>query len=180
MPLFDVPRVATVPDPGERMFALAFTQPATDRIYDMTNAMVFTTADGSIVDPSCDGGACPSASTSVPDAYAEIQAILDGTLRTPCAEFPATPSTPGDADGWWNASPADADANVLWDAGLWPSEPREHPRVALVDTDTGAVISTWDRIACGPDPTFVPTRKPDWPAHSVAVVDMDSGETIDY
>ena len=69
-----------------------------------------------------------------------------------------------------------------------PAEPREHPRVALVDTATGSVVSTWDRIACGPDPDFVPaplssgpsgpTAPVSWPAGSIAVVDMDTNEMI--
>ena len=193
VPTFAVPDVATVPDPDERMFALAFT----NRPYDATNGMVYTGADGKIItDPACVADACPS-TTSLPDlpaAYAEIQTILSGTRPTGtaipmCAVFPAPASPlPGDIEGFWNATPADANGNVLTDPAQWPALLREHPRVALVDTATGSVISTWDRIACGPDPDFVPaplgsgpggpTAPASWPAGSVAVVDMDTGEMI--
>ena len=144
-------------------------------LLDGSVAVVFATADGTVVGS---GVTASDVQKTWPQAYARIQAILSGAAPTPCAEFPATGSLPGDVEGWWNSSPADAQANILQDPGLWPAEPREHPRVALVDTDTATVISTYDRIACGPDPHFVPRTQADWPPHSVAVVDIDTGKTI--
>ena len=89
--------------------------------------------------------------------WAPLRFSADGAIQPlDCADTARAALSEGAPSGPYG-SPADADANVLWDPALWPAEPREHPRVALVDTATGSVISTWDRIACGPDPDFVPT-----------------------
>jgi hypothetical protein len=177
VPTFALPSVGVAPDASQRMFAVAFTQPATDRLLDMESTFVFTAADGTIVGSGCAATGCDEAQLT--QAYDEIRTILSGADPTACAEFPAVggPSG-GDVEGWWSSSPADAQGNILRDPTLWPPEPREHPRVALVDTDTAAVLSTWDRIACGPDPGFVATAQAGWPAHAVALVDMGTGETI--
>lgn len=115
-------------------------------------------------------------STATPDRDATSPAeVAEQRL---CAEFPPVGPLPGDVEGWWSSSPADAEANILTDPADWPDEPREHPRVALVAVDTGEVISTWDRVVCGPDPHFVPEVRPDWPAGRVVAVDMDSGEML--
>jgi len=55
---------------------------------------------------------------------------------------------------------------------------RERPRAALVDTDDGTVISTCNRVTCGPDDGFVATIAADWPADAVAVIEMDTGEPV--
>lgn len=102
-----------------------------------------------------------------------------------CAEFPDEPSSddpdlPADLEGFFNATPADAEGNVLTDPAQW-ADPRmiEHPRVALIDTDTGRVISTWDRVACSRNVDYEPLVDPDWPPSSTAIVDMDTGALVD-
>lgn len=97
-----------------------------------------------------------------------------------CAEFPPQMGDhPGDGEGWWNATPADSSGNVIDDPSKWPDpRMRAHPRVALVDTDSARVISTYDRISCGPIPDFHPVADPSWPPHSVVVVDADTGKVI--
>lgn len=95
-----------------------------------------------------------------------------------CAQLPGRPTAPPeDLEGFFNATPADADGNVIEDPSAW-GDPRlsEHPRVALVDTDTGVVVTTYDRVSCTlDDPTWVPpARDPQWPQNAVAIIDMDS------
>lgn len=109
-----------------------------------------------------------------------VQPGASSAEETPlCAEFPVgMPYQAGDSEGWWSSSPADADANIIEDPARWPSEPREHPRVALVDTDSLAVISTWDRVTCGPASDYTPAPATDWPPGSVVVVDIDSGDVL--
>ncbi|WP_208056178.1 hypothetical protein [Actinotalea soli] len=41
------------------------------------------------------------------------------------------------------------------------------------------MISTWDRVVCGPDETFAPDPSVDWTADGIVLVDMDTGETLD-
>ncbi|GAA3817529.1 hypothetical protein CSO01_30250 [Cellulomonas soli] len=127
-------------------------------------------------------GGCARESVGSPTAPTAASAVTQTVAPAPspslCAEFHVTDSAPGDVEGWWSSSPADADGNVLTDPARWPEQLREHPRVALVDTDTGAVISSWDRATCGPDDTYAPVPSADWPTGSIAVVDMDTGETI--
>lgn len=99
-----------------------------------------------------------------------------------CAEFPATTTGPRDLEGWWSSTPANPDGSVIHDPADWV-EPRmrEHPRVAVLDVATAAVISTWDRRTCAADPAYVPTRTDAWPSPDDAnrvVVDMDSGEVL--
>lgn len=186
----EVPTFRVPTSDGRLMYAIALTGAMARQVQeDLPPTVVFLDSDGSTLVPLCDALTVEACGQrwGVPLAqWVQDRAVPDGPTvgaspaPTPCAEFPAVGELPGDVEGWWSSSPADAQGNILRDPAEWPAAPREHPRVALVDTDTGAVISTWDRIACGPDPTFVPTRKPDWPAHSVAVVDMDTGETVDY
>ncbi len=132
------------------------------------------------------GPAAPLASpqdASLPSAASGAEpSSTQATQAGLCAEFPpARQADPGDLEGWFNAAPANADGSVITDPAQWP-DPRlvAHPRVALVDTDTGAVISTYDRIACSvDDPTYAPTLDPSWPTGSTAIVDMDTGELLD-
>ncbi|HEY0186692.1 MAG TPA: hypothetical protein VGC67_04320 [Cellulomonas sp.] len=100
-----------------------------------------------------------------------------------CAEFPAVAATGhGDLEGWWSSSPADADGSIIEDPDDWPDPRlREHPRVAVVDVASGAVISTWDRTTCGDDPDYVAVRTDEWPTAEEAgsvVLDMDTGEVL--
>lgn len=108
----------------------------------------------------------------------DATAQAEGAEPTLCAEFPAVGPLPGDVEGWWSSSPADADAAILTDPADWPDEMREHPRVALIAVDSAAVISTWDRVVCGPDPDYVPEIGTDWPAGHLVAVDMDSGDLL--
>ena len=98
-----------------------------------------------------------------------------------CAEFPPAGQTPaGDLEGWWNGAPANPDGSIIRDPDEWPdARMRDHPRLAVVGVDSAEVYSTWDRITCGPDPTYVPTRTDEWPADVDSVVlDMDTGEVL--
>lgn len=98
-----------------------------------------------------------------------------------CAEFPPAGQTPaGDLEGWWNGAPANPDGSIIRDPDEWPvARMRDHPRVAVVGVDSAEVYSTWDRITCGPDPAYVPTRTDEWPADVDSVVlDMDTGEVL--
>lgn len=96
---------------------------------------------------------------------------------TLCAEFPPQPPTPGDPEGWWSSTPADANGNVLTDPAQWPAQLRDHPRTVVLDPATGRVISSWDRRTCGPIPDF--------PAPSglsgtgIVVLDADSGAVLE-
>lgn len=136
---------------------------------------------------SCAGtqAAAPAAGsqeTSPPSAVSTTQTKAAQPTAALCAEFPPVgQADPRDLEGWFNATPADADGNVITDPAQWPDPLlAAHPRVALVDTDSGAVISTYDRVACSvDDPTYVPTVDPSWPADSTAIVDMDTGELLD-
>lgn len=115
-------------------------------------------------------------------ATADVTTDATGTDPVLCAEFPPqADGAPGDAEGWWNGAPADADGNVIEDPKLWPDPRlREHPRVAIVAAD-GDVIATYDRLACGSDSDFVPDPQADWPADRILVLDMDTGEVLhDY
>ena len=97
-----------------------------------------------------------------------------------CAEFPPQMGDrPGDGEGWWNATPADSSGNIIYDPSQWPDpRMRQYPRVALVDTDSARVISTYDRISCGPISNYRPVVDPKWPPHSIVVVDVDTGKVI--
>ena len=96
---------------------------------------------------------------------------------TLCAEFPPTPPNPGDLEGWWNGTPADASGKVLTNPADWPAQLRAHPRTVLVDPATGRVISTWDRRACGPIPDFVPPSG--LSGNQVLLLDADSGAVLE-
>lgn len=100
---------------------------------------------------------------------------------TLCAQFPGGSTSPGDLEGFFNATPADEHGRVLTDPSRWDTRLREHPRVALVEVDTGRVVSTYDRVSCTvDDPAYVPPpADPAWPSGGTAVVDMDTGATID-
>lgn len=102
-----------------------------------------------------------------------------------CAEFPPVePSGHGDLEGWWSSTPANPDGSVIEDPADWP-EPKmvEHPRTAVIDVESGEVLSTWDRTTCTDDPGYVPVPNEQWPAvtddrREFVVVDMDSGEVV--
>lgn len=131
-----------------------------------------STTPGTASTPAGTATAATSASPSSPAPSATAYAF--------CAEFP--PLGPNDmlpVEGWWNGSPADADGDVVQDPADWPEPVRSHPRVALVDTDTGEVLETWDRASCDNDTPFTYVPDEELPPGSVAVVDMDSGVVVD-
>lgn len=99
---------------------------------------------------------------------------------TLCAELPSDGALAGDLEGWWNATPADADGDVLTDPADWASELREHPRVATVDVDSGTVLSLYDRVACTQDPAgyVPPAPTPAWAPGATVVLDADTGEVL--
>lgn len=193
----EVARFAELPtfrppgDDGRLMYVVVLTGEAHGRIGGSPHAVAFVGSDGDAFWPGCgrstgtgtaeDPGTCADR-LGVPEDDLWITravAFEAGASTTPCAEFPPRAPSPGDAyEGWWNSTPADADGNVVTAPALWPEPERSHPRVALVATDTGDVLSTWDRVACGPAPGYVPTPRADWPPSSIAVVDMDTGETV--
>jgi hypothetical protein len=102
-----------------------------------------------------------------------------------CAEFPQMETSGhGDLEGWWSSTPANADGSVIEDPADWP-EPKmvEHPRTAVIDVESGEVLSTWDRTTCTDAPAFVPAPNEQWPAvtddkREFVVVDMDSNEVV--
>jgi hypothetical protein len=100
------------------------------------------------------------------------------TEPIPCAEFPAQQGDGPDYEGWWNATPSDAEGNVLTDPADWQPEPRDHPQIALVYTGTGYVVSTYDRLTCGPIPDYTPPDPSNMPADSVVVLDIRTGEVV--
>lgn len=104
---------------------------------------------------------------------------IEGTL---CAEFPPREAMfpAGRLEGWWNATPADPRTGAaLADPAEWEdARMREHPRVAVVDTQSGS-WSTWDRTNCGEALEYAAVVGPDWPSLSYAIVDIDSGELLD-
>jgi len=125
----------------------------------------------------------PAEPAPEPTTAASPSASSDGDEPgTLCAELPS-PETPFAADqleGWWNATPADPrSGEVLADPTEWPdARMREHPRVAVVDTQSGYWV-TWDRTICGATDEYAPTVEPDWPPLSYVVVDIDSGELLE-
>ncbi|QDB79860.1 hypothetical protein FE251_11100 [Georgenia wutianyii] len=96
-----------------------------------------------------------------------------------CAELPAQPQPmPVERfDGWWNADPTSGQAAL--DPAEWPDpRMREHPRVAVVDTQSGG-WTTWDRTICGQSDEFSPVIEKGWPDLSYVVVDLDTGEVLE-
>lgn len=150
--------------------------------------LVATVASVVVLSASCsgtDGAASPGSSEdsvveSIPSAAASSTSGV--TVPALCAELPAssTPTSGRDLEGFFNPTPADAEGHVLTDPADW-LDPRmiEHPRVALVDTDTGAVISTYDRVVCSVEAADVPEPDAGWPPGSTAIVDMDTHEVLD-
>lgn len=118
-----------------------------------------------------------AAATSAPSL--EDGESEDGAL---CAEFPSreTPFAADRLEGWWNATPADPQTGeTVVDPAEWTdARMREHPRVAVVDTQSGYWV-TWDRTICGATDEYGPTTEPDWPPLSYVVVDIDSGELLE-
>ncbi|WP_448058497.1 hypothetical protein [Cellulomonas hominis] len=65
------------------------------------------------------------------------------------------------------------------DVDTWPAELRDHPRVAVVDTTTGKVSSTWDRTTCGDIPGYAPpVDHAPWPDTRYVVLDATTGEFL--
>src|SRR5690625_4906684 len=105
------------------------------------------------------------------------------TAGTLCAQFPSQdPVYPADElEGWWNTTPTDPQSgDVILDPVEWDdARIREHPRVAVVDTQAG-YWATWDRTTCGAtDVEYAPVMKDHWPELSYVIVDIDSGELLE-
>jgi hypothetical protein len=134
-----------------------------------------------------DAASVGAAPTPAPTAAQVTDGTVPGPTAAPtayeiCAEFPVPDGPlPGDVEAWWNATPAFADGSINQDPATWPSQMREHPRVAVVWTGTGEVVSTWDRVACREGVPFEPTRTDAWPSEleaDLVAVDMDTGEVL--
>jgi hypothetical protein len=129
--------------------------------------------------------AAGSGSSTDPTEGAALTAGSEAPSYGLCAEFPPVPPTGrGDLEGWWSSTPANPDGSVIEDPADWP-EPKmvAHPRTAVVDVESGEVLSTWDRTTCSGDPSFVPVPNDQWPAitrdsREFVVVDMDSHEVV--
>lgn len=132
---------------------------------------------------------CASAGDDEPDPAPPAAAAPTADPGTSsfdlCAEFPPVPPTgKGDLEGWWSSTPANPDGSVIEDPADWP-EPKmvAHPRTAVVDVESGEVLSTWDRTTCTDAPGFAPVPDEQWPAvtddaRELVVVDMDSNEVV--
>lgn len=109
---------------------------------------------------------------------AGARAVAASPVRTPtlCAEFPPSTPMPGDVEGWWSSTPADAHGNVLTDPADWPAQVREHPRTVVMDVSTGRIVSSWDRRTCGPIPDFRPPSG--LTGSQLVVLDADSGAVL--
>jgi hypothetical protein len=132
--------------------------------------------------PGPAGAAAPTSSvrgTLAPGAGAAAADPVPSPAPRLCAELPPS-SAPG--EGWWNGAPADAEGAVLRDPADWPdARLRDHPRVALVEVDSGAVLSAWDRVACADAiPGYSPpVPTPGGEAGTVVVLDADTGELLE-
>lgn len=139
-------------------------------------------AVGGWLDPRPPGPAEPGVTDTPTGASAGPTSTPTPTASepVPCAEFPVQQGDgTGDYEGWWNGSPADAEANVLTDPADWPAIVRDHPRTIVVDTSTGQVVSAWDRLACDTFTPVAPPADPTWPADSIVVLDADTGAVVD-
>ncbi|BDO43572.1 hypothetical protein CELD12_30620 [Cellulomonas sp. NTE-D12] len=122
-------------------------------------------------------GGCGVAGAAARPESAPVSPPSPTPTPTLCAEFPPQPPLPGDVEGWWSSTPADADGNVLTDPADWPAQLREHPRTALVDAATGRVVSSWDRRTCGQIPDFRPPSG--LSGNQLVVLDADSGAVLE-
>ena len=120
------------------------------------------------------GGRATETPSQSPSGAAEV------ARDRPCAEFPGSMPQDDNVFGWWTDTPAHADGSIIRDPSEWPAEMREHLRVAVVDGDTGATTSTWDRTTCGTIDGYtspVPTNGAS--ADHWMIIDATSGTLID-
>lgn len=105
----------------------------------------------------------------------------DGSVEELCTELPEDERGPEEFEGWWSSNLLleSGEGNILYPLE-WPeSQVLQHPRIALVEVDSGRVIAAYDRIACGQDKTYQPVLDDSWPEGSVVVVDMDTNELLE-
>ncbi len=126
-----------------------------------------------------DDGAVHATTTATLTAAGADDGAEAVPVRQPCAEFPAVRGSGPDIEGWWSSSPAWQDGSIQRDPADWPAVVRDHLRTVLVVTDTREVLSSWDRVVCGPVEGFTVPDGADWPAGSVVVLDADTGEVVD-
>lgn len=116
------------------------------------------------------------------DVDACIALVADPVSALPemCAEFPiGTGGTGPSYEGWWSATPLTDDGEaVQTDPAEWPPIMREHPRTVLVDTRTGKVIESLDRLACSSIPDYAIPAGLALPPDAVVVIDADTGEIL--
>ena len=129
---------------------------------------------------------CTSANEDVPvPTPTPTEQSTEAASYDLCAEFPPVASSGhDDLEGWWSATPANPDGSIIEDPAAWPDRRMvRHPRTAVVDVESGEVLSTWDRTTCTDDPAFVPVPDDQWPAvtddaRELVVVDMDTNEVV--
>lgn len=83
----------------------------------------------------------------------------------------------GGLEGWWNATPANADGTVMA-VEEWPQQILDHPATVQVETVSGAVLESFDRRVCGPVEPYVPPPLDTLPADAIVVLDALTGEIL--
>lgn len=151
----------------------------------MTLVVALLSGCASVSDEGLDPA--PPAAASDPDLSTQTSSADEAETSSfdLCAEFPQMKATgKGDLEGWWSSTPANPDGSVIENPADWP-EPKmaQHPRTAVIDVESGEVLSTWDRTTCTDDPDFVPVPNELWPAvtddmREFVVVDMDTNEVV--
>lgn len=136
-------------------------------------AVTFADSQGHTVTAGCPDGDLQACIASA------AHPVSPDTEPAMCAEFPATDSGGPEYEGWWSASPADADGNILIDPADWPPIMREHPQTAMIDTRTGKVLVTYDRYSCGPVADYTVPAGLELPPDAVVVVDAITGDILE-
>lgn len=127
--------------------------------------------------PTKAGSSTPSATAT--DTGPDDGRTDDTTDEELCATLPA--GIAGPYEGWFNSTPALPDGSVATDAEDFPDDIREHPRVVLVNTWSGEVVASYDRVRCGRvDGWEVPDEASSWPEHSIVVVDATTGDVVEH
>ncbi|WP_166844888.1 hypothetical protein [Isoptericola sp. BMS4] len=142
-----------------------------------------TGAEGSptVEQPTEAGGGMPSATATDPGSGdARTDDTSDDTSDEElCATLPA--AIAGPYEGWFNGTPALPDGSVVTETEDFPDVIREHPRVVLVNTWSGEVVASYDRVRCGRvDGWEAPDEASSWPEHSVVVVDATTGDVVEH
>lgn len=100
-------------------------------------------------------------------ALASAGAIVGATLVRERREQLSlgTPAVPLAYDGWWNSDQSSPLAYA-------------HPAVLFVDAGSGTLLDSWDRRSRARVHSPVVSRRSEWPADGVIVVDAGSGDLL--